>query len=60
MIKCDLCADRREMGLDPACVHTCFYDALEAGPLNELATIAREKIAKRLAGSTQPSLLLIQ
>jgi len=60
MVKCDLCIDRREMGLQPACVKTCFYEALHAGPLSELATLAREKTAKKLAGSTVPSVITIK
>lgn len=37
MTKCDLCADFRESGLDPACVSACPSRALDWGPLDELA-----------------------
>lgn len=36
MTKCDLCADYRETGQDPACVSACPARALDWGPINEL------------------------
>ena len=53
MIKCDLCLDRKEMGLEPACVRSCFYGALHAGSLDELHIEARERLVERLAGATR-------
>ena len=58
MIKCDLCADRRAMGLDPACVHTCFYEAIKAGPINELSEMANGE-STLFTGDTDPSVLSI-
>jgi anaerobic dimethyl sulfoxide reductase subunit B (iron-sulfur subunit) len=58
MLKCDMCADRREMGLEPACTQMCMYDALHSGTLSELAEIVRERHAYRLAGSTSPSVFM--
>ncbi len=60
MVKCDMCAERRAMGLGPACAKTCYYHALYAGPLSELETLARQKAAKRVAASTKPSLLVVK
>lgn len=36
MTKCDLCADYRDQGEDPACVSACPSRALDWGPLDEL------------------------
>jgi len=58
MQKCDLCLERLEAGEEPACALACPVDALYAGKLEDLAKIAQEKVAKRLAGATQPSLLI--
>lgn len=58
MEKCDLCADRRAEGLDPACVKTCPAEALHWGTMEELSEIARKKVATRLAGSSDPSVLI--
>jgi anaerobic dimethyl sulfoxide reductase subunit B (iron-sulfur subunit) len=55
MVKCDLCLDRKELGLEPACVRACFYDALHAGPLSELHAQACERLSERIARSSQPS-----
>ena len=37
MEKCDLCLERTEKGLKPACVGACPQRALDAGPMEELA-----------------------
>lgn len=58
MIKCDGCADRRAVGLQPACAHTCFYNALYAGPLSELEALAAERGAERMEGETGPSIFV--
>jgi anaerobic dimethyl sulfoxide reductase subunit B len=36
MTKCDLCADYRDAGQDPACVAACPSRALDWGPIEEL------------------------
>ncbi len=58
MKKCDMCLDRLEAGEVPACVKTCPAEAIHYGPLDELSELARQKVAKNLVGSTNPSVLL--
>ena len=58
MKKCDFCLDRLEEGKDPICVATCPTEALHWGPMEELSELAREKAARKLAGSTQPAMLI--
>lgn len=58
MDKCDICLERREAGLEPACIKTCPADALHYGPLDELAQEASAKAAVKLAGSTSPAVLI--
>lgn len=59
MIKCDGCTDRRAMGLEPACAHTCFYNALYAGPLSELNALAEKLGAEMMDGETGPSVMVV-
>jgi anaerobic dimethyl sulfoxide reductase subunit B (iron-sulfur subunit) len=58
MQKCNFCLDRLEVGEQPACALACPVGALYAGELEDLAAIAQKKITARLAGATQPSLLI--
>lgn len=58
MQKCQYCLDRTTKGQDPACVATCPAKAIKAGTLEELSKYAQEKVAQRLAASTQPSVLI--
>lgn len=60
MTKCDLCAEFLAMGKEPACVHTCFYDALHSGTLEELSKLASEKEAIRIAGITDPAVYVVK
>jgi anaerobic dimethyl sulfoxide reductase subunit B (iron-sulfur subunit) len=55
MQKCDFCI---EIGREPACVGSCPADALNFGPLDELLEMATEKAAKRMSGSTKPSMII--
>lgn len=58
MQKCELCLDRLSEGKQPMCVTTCPGSALHAGPVDELAELARAKAATKLAGATNPSVLI--
>lgn len=60
MVKCDGCKDFVEMGKDPACAAVCFYGALHAGSLDELAQIAAERNARQLNASVQPFVLVLE
>jgi len=42
--KCNMCWERLEQGLEPACVRACPTDALMFGPKRELMEIARVRI----------------
>jgi anaerobic dimethyl sulfoxide reductase subunit B (iron-sulfur subunit) len=58
MQKCNLCIDRLAKGQEPKCVSTCPANALHFGTMEELAQMAQEKVATRLAASTQPSMVI--
>lgn len=60
MIKCDGCRDRRAMGLEPACAHTCFYGALFAGPMSEMRELGAQLTAEPMIGETAPSALVVE
>ncbi|MEM7051565.1 MAG: 4Fe-4S dicluster domain-containing protein [Acidobacteriota bacterium] len=63
--KCDFCAHRTEVGLDPACVSACPPEALRFGDLDDpedpVARYARENGARpyRSEQGTQPSVLFV-
>lgn len=58
MQKCDLCPDRLAAEKDPACVATCPTQALHWGTMEELSILAAEKSAKKLQGTTTPSVII--
>jgi Ni/Fe-hydrogenase subunit HybB-like protein/Fe-S-cluster-containing dehydrogenase component len=47
LTKCDLCADRRAAGQQPACVEQCLRGALVFGRRDEMLEEARSRIAGR-------------
>ena len=55
MQKCELCIERLEAGEMAICAQACPAGALYAGTFEELAEVAKEKIATRLAGATEPT-----
>ena len=57
MQKCNLCVGRISEGEVPACVATCPGEALDFGPLDQLAADAAS--ARKLEGATRPSLVII-
>ena len=42
--KCTMCNDRVKQGLEPACVKTCPTDALNFGELEDMQTLASERL----------------
>jgi anaerobic dimethyl sulfoxide reductase subunit B (iron-sulfur subunit) len=60
MEKCNLCTDRTQVGLEPACVATCASGALKYGEIGALLALASEKGGERLAGPNKPSVVLVQ
>ena len=63
--KCDLCTNRTEVGLDPACVNACPTDVLRFGDLDDendpVTRLAAEHAATPLKehAGTRPSVLYI-
>ena len=55
MQKCDFCT---EIGIEPACAVSCPAEALNYGDLDELLEIEKGKAAKRMDGSTEPSIIV--
>lgn len=64
--KCNYCAHRVEIGLEPACVNVCPEHAIISGdmdnPLSEIAQLlAREQVtARKVEKGTQPKLFYIE
>ena len=58
MQKCDFCLEKVKEGKEPQCAGACTGGALFAGPLDELSRIAAKKFVMRMAGATQPSMLV--
>lgn len=59
MQKCDLCVERRQVGLDPACVATCPTEALVIGEMDQLQTLAQQRGGVKLQGETNPSAYIV-
>ena len=47
--KCNLCVDRVDSGLQPACVSVCPAKCIYFGDINEIMTAIQGKAAKRMA-----------
>ncbi len=51
MQKCDLCSDRVEAGLQPACVRVCPMGALHFGPINKVLSDKEYKFVGNIIGN---------
>jgi formate dehydrogenase iron-sulfur subunit len=57
LAKCDMCIDRVENGLPPACVATCPTGAMNFGDRSEMLTLAKKRLA--VAKKKFPKAMLI-
>jgi formate dehydrogenase iron-sulfur subunit len=46
IVKCDMCADRLDAGLEPACAATCLTGAIQFGPREEILQLAHKRISE--------------
>ena len=53
--KCDMCVDRLEIGLQPACVDACLGHALEFGEINEYEQ-GNPDVLTQIAGFPDPTI----
>jgi formate dehydrogenase iron-sulfur subunit len=57
MAKCTLCADRTEVGLEPACVKACPTGCLQFGTKDDMVALGERRVAQlRANGSPEASL----
>jgi len=57
LAKCDMCLDRVQNGLLPACVKTCPTGAMQFGEREEILALANERLAKARKKYPQAQLL---
>lgn len=50
-LKCDHCAERQQLGLEPACVEACKTGALEFGEINEIVKAGRTRYAAQVSAT---------
>jgi anaerobic dimethyl sulfoxide reductase subunit B (iron-sulfur subunit) len=55
MQMCDCCVG---LNIEPACAASCPTEALKFGPLDELSEMARGKATRKMAGPTEPSIII--
>jgi len=60
MQKCNLCLDRLAVGRSPACTATCPGEALQFGTMEELSQSISVNWARKWAGATQPSVVIVR
>lgn len=53
MRKCQLCIDRIEVGLEPACVRVCPIGALKFKPVNEVSQKKEDAYAHKIVSAAQ-------
>jgi formate dehydrogenase iron-sulfur subunit len=44
--KCTFCSDRQQVGLEPACAKACPTQSIKFGEINELRTVAQERLGE--------------
>ena len=60
MQKCNLCLDRLEAGGSPAFTATCPGEALQFGTMEEFSRKVFTNSARKWAGATQPSAVIVR
>lgn len=58
MQKCNLCAERVECGLQPACVRVCPLQALRFEPINQIQTEKQSKFAAKIVNNIYPDQII--
>jgi len=56
MQMCDFCIGAN---MEPACAVSCPTEALNFGTIDELLQMAKAKAARRMDGSTEPSIIIV-
>ena len=48
LVKCDMCIDRVQVGLEPMCVKTCPTGTMAFGERDEMLALAKKRLASLL------------
>jgi formate dehydrogenase iron-sulfur subunit len=55
--KCTFCSDRQRVGLEPACAKACPTESIKFGEINELRTVAQERLQELKARGMEDATL---